>query len=54
MKLLRKRTVTFGEGVNVLGFGDNSSNSAQESSLIKNLMTLVMIFQRMNCAQVRK
>ena len=30
--MVRKRTVTFSEGLNVLGFDDNGSNSAQESS----------------------
>ena len=30
--MLRKRTVTFSEGLNIFGFDDNHSNSAQESS----------------------
>ena len=37
--MVRKRTVTFSEGLNVLGFDDNGSNSAQESQMI-----LAMIF----------
>ena len=30
--MLRKQTVTFSSGLNILGFVDNRSNSAQESS----------------------
>ena len=42
----------FLEGVTMLGFDNNSSNSAQV--LMKNLMILVMIFQQINRVQVRK
>ena len=30
--MLRKKPVTFSEGLNILGFDDNPSNSAKESS----------------------